>query len=358
MNNITAPTLQARAVQLEEALAAFRVVSRVTRIIPGPVVTQYRLDLFPGTKVSKVTSLAPELSLALNTKNIKITVNTQITVEIPNDEKQMVGFEDVINSMEFKDFSGNLKMALGKDSTGKNMVLDLAKIPHVLIAGQTGSGKSVCINSFVSSLVKYNAPDTLKMILIDPKMVEMMPYNNIPHLLFPVITETAKEALEWAITEMENRYEILAQTGTRNIAGFNAKHENGILPKGLNPDYNKKMPYIVIVIDELADLMMTSKKEMEGLIVRIAQKARAVGIHLIVATQRPSVNVVTGLIKANVPARITFKLPSKTDSFTVLDGSGAESLTGAGDGLLKVSDAPDGPVRFHGCYISDDQCGI
>lgn len=314
----------------------------------GPRVTQYTLKPPTGVKLTKITALENNLALDLAAHSIRMEApipgKRAVGIEVPNVRAATVRLSSLLNSREWGNTSGQLGFAIGKDISGTPMVADLAKMPHLLVAGQTGSGKSVMINTILTSLLYRNSPSDLKLILVDPKRVELAPYNDIPHLLTPVIVEPEKciSALKWAVAEMERRYTELADAGKRNISEYNnLKKEEG-------------MPYVVIVIDELADLMMMAARDVEALIVRIAQKARAVGIHLILATQRPSVDVITGLIKANVPARIAFTVASQVDSRTIIDQVGAEKLLGQGDMLLLTSDMPK-PKRVQGAFIGDDE---
>lgn len=313
----------------------------------GPTVTQYTLRPNDGVKLSKLVNLNPDLALALAAHPLRIEApipgKSLVGIEIPNQVAAKVTMGEMLQSQEFKDRTNNLCIALGKDVSGKPIFVQLDKMPHLLIAGATGSGKSVCVNSIIVSLLYQNSPDELKFILVDPKRVELPHYNGIPYLLTPVITDVKKTigALKWCIVEMEKRFELLSKTGNRNIAGYNQTHE-------------EKMPYIVFVIDELAELMSLAQNDMEAGIVRLAQMARAVGIHLILATQRPSTEVITGLIKANIPARIAFAVASSIDSRTVLDGSGAEKLVGRGD-MLYLSPEVSKPRRVQGVFLSDKE---
>jgi S-DNA-T family DNA segregation ATPase FtsK/SpoIIIE len=314
----------------------------------GPRVTQYTLKPPTGVKLTKITALENNLALDLAATNIRMEApipgKRAVGIEVPNVKAAIVRLSAILQSREWQEASTPLTFAIGKDIAGKAVMADLAKMPHLLVAGQTGSGKSVMINDILTSMLYRNSPSDLKLILVDPKTVELTPYNDIPHLLTPVITEPEKciSALKWAVAEMERRYRTLAEVKKRNIVEYNSlESEEG-------------MPYIVIVIDELADLMMMAARDVEALIVRIAQKARAVGIHLILATQRPSVDVITGLIKANVPARIAFTTASQVDSRTIIDQMGAEKLLGQGDLLFLTSDMPK-PKRVQAAFISDDE---
>jgi S-DNA-T family DNA segregation ATPase FtsK/SpoIIIE len=314
----------------------------------GPRVTQFTLKPPTGVKLTKITALENNLALDLAAHSIRIEApipgKRAVGIEVPNVKSATVRVSSIFQSPEWQNLSSQLGFAIGKDISGTPIVADLAKMPHLLVAGQTGSGKSVMINTILTSLLYRNSPSDLKMILVDPKQVELKPYDDIPHLLTPVITEPEKciSALKWAVAEMERRYRALADNGNRNIAEYNAKMKE------------EGMPYIIIVIDELADLMMMAARDVEALIVRIAQKARAVGIHLVLATQRPSVDVITGLIKANVPARIAFTTASQVDSRTIIDQIGAEKLLGQGDMLLLTADMPK-PKRVQGAFISDEE---
>ena len=314
----------------------------------GPRVTQYTLKPPTGVKLTKITALENNLALDLAAHSIRMEApipgKRAVGIEVPNVKSATVRLSSLFQSHEWQNLSSQLGFGIGKDISGTAVVADLAKMPHLLVAGQTGSGKSVMINTILTSLLYRNSPSDLKLILVDPKQVELKPYDDIPHLLTPVITEPEKciSALKWAVAEMERRYKALADNGNRNIVEYNAKMKEG------------GMPYIVIVIDELADLMMMAARDVEALIVRIAQKARAVGIHLVLATQRPSVDVITGLIKANVPARIAFTTASQVDSRTIIDQMGAEKLLGQGDMLLLTADMPK-PKRVQGAFIGDDE---
>lgn len=314
----------------------------------GPRVTQYTLKPPTGVKLTKITALENNLALDLAAHSIRMEApipgKRAVGIEVPNVKSATVRLSSLLQSSEWQHVGGQLAFAIGKDISGTPVVADLARMPHILVAGQTGSGKSVMINTILTSLLYRNSPSDLKMILVDPKQVELKPYDDIPHLLTPVITEPEKciSALKWAVAEMERRYKALADAGNRNIVEYNNKMKEA------------GMPYIVIVIDELADLMMMAARDVEALIVRIAQKARAVGIHLVLATQRPSVDVITGLIKANVPARIAFTTASQVDSRTIIDQIGAEKLLGQGDMLLLTADMPK-PKRVQGAFIGDDE---
>jgi S-DNA-T family DNA segregation ATPase FtsK/SpoIIIE len=351
--------LKDTAIKLQQTLKTFGVGVTVTNVACGPSVTRYELTLEQGVKVSKITSLADDIKYALAAEEIRIEApipgKSAVGIEVPNKDNSIVHFRDIIDNDEFRGFKSKLAFAVGKDIGGQNVITDLAKMPHVLIAGATGSGKSVCINTLIMSLIYKASPDDVRMIMVDPKVVELSVYNGIPHLLIPVVTDPKKAAaaLNWAVAEMTERYKKFAETGTRDLKGYNARVEavssSDDIPEEEKPE---KLPQIVIIIDELADLMMVASSEVEAAIIRLAQLARAAGIHLVIATQRPSVNVITGLIKANVPSRIAFKVSSGVDSRTILDMNGAEKLLGYGDMLFFPSGAPK-PSRIQGSFISD-----
>jgi DNA segregation ATPase FtsK/SpoIIIE, S-DNA-T family len=350
--------LQQTAEMLEFQLENFKVKGKVVGISTGPLVTRFEVEPGPGVKVSRFSALQEDLALALKAMSIRILApipgKSVVGIEIPNRKMHTVYSRDILESPLFAPKPEKILIVLGKDIMGNPFTMDLAKAPHILIAGQTGSGKSVCINVLMASLLFSKTPDELRLILVDPKVVELKLYEKIPHLLHPVITqpEVAVQALKWACIEMDRRYEVLAKARVRNIAGFNAKVDAKELDEDFPEDENKRMPFLVIVIDELADLMMVAGKEVETSIARIAQKARAVGIHLVLATQRPSVNVITGLIKANLPTRISFKVASQIDARTVMDKAGAEKLLGRGDMLFRATEDPE-PHRVHGAFLSD-----
>ena len=331
---------------LENVLKEFGVDAKVVNYEYGPTITRYEIVIPKGVKVSKVTGLSDDIAMNLAAESIRIEApipgKNTIGIETPNKIKEPVHFSNIIKNKELD--SGELKVILGKDIVGRDKFIDIVKMPHLLIAGQTGSGKSVAVNTLISTLISKKSENEVKFIMVDPKMVELMPYNDIPHLLVPVIIDPhqAAIALKWAVNEMENRYKKLMENGVRNIKGYNAL------------SYVEKMPYIVIIIDELADLMMVASGSVEESIARIAQKARAVGIHLVVATQRPSTDVITGMIKANLPSRISFALRSQIDSRTILDSAGAEKLLGQGDMLL-LANGSSKLERIQGAYISDDE---
>ena len=356
---------------LEEALAAHGVETRLVGMTVGPTVTRYELELAPGVKVAKVTALHKDIAYAMATADVRILApipgKSAIGVEVPNRQRQLVAVGDVLHTPDAKAFTGPLSVAVGRDIDGKPVIVDLAKMPHVLVAGTTGSGKSSCINSLIASILMRSTPDEVRLILIDPKMVELSQYNGLPHLLTQVVTNPKKaaNALQWAVDEMERRYEMLAQLRFRDIGGYNAAVEKGDLEDpyagdpaggiGLPPaPKHAKLSYILVVVDELADLMMVAARDVEESICRIAQKARAVGIHLVIATQRPSVNVITGLIKANVPSRFAFAVSSLTDSRVILDSPGAERLIGQGD-MLMVTVSSNVPIRVQGNFVSEEE---
>lgn len=352
--------LQQTAEMLEFQLENFKVKGKVVGISTGPLVTRFEVEPGPGVKVSRFSALQEDLALALKAMSIRILApipgKSVVGIEIPNRKMHTVYSRDILESPLFAPKPDKILIVLGKDIMGNPFTMDLARAPHILIAGQTGSGKSVCINVLMASILFSKTPDELRLILVDPKVVELKLYEKIPHLLHPVITqpEVAVQALKWACVEMDRRYEVLALARVRNIAGFNAKVEANELDEDFPEEERKRMPFLVIVIDELADLMMVAGKEVETSIARIAQKARAVGIHLVLATQRPSVNVITGLIKANLPTRISFKVASQIDARTVMDKAGAEKLLGRGDMLFRATEDPE-PHRVHGAFLSDSE---
>ena len=331
---------------LEEALKEFGIEAKVVNYESGPTITRYEITIPKGVRVNKVTALQDDIQLSLAAKSVRIEApipgKSTIGIEVPNQIKEPVHFSNLIRNPKLEE--GALNVILGKNIVGEDKIIDIAKMPHLLIAGQTGSGKSVAVNTLISTLISKKKDDEVKFIMIDPKMVEMMPYNGIPHLLVPVITDPqqAAIALKWTVNEMENRYRQLSENGVRNIISYNKLA------------YVEKMPYIVVIIDELADLMMVASGSVEESIARIAQKARAVGIHLVVATQRPSTDVITGMIKANLPSRISFSLRSQIDSRTILDSPGAEKLLGQGDMLL-LENGSSNPERIQGAWISDEE---
>lgn len=335
---------------IQKTLKDFGIDVTMTDVRIGPTVSQYTLRPADGVKLTQITARQDDLALALAAESLRVEApipgKSLVGVEIPNDKKAMVGLKDLLKSKPFVASGSKLTIALGRDSAGEPAIADLTRMPHVLIAGATGSGKSVCINTTILSLLMNNSPDELRMILVDPKRVELTLYNGIPHLLAPVIHEPKDtvKALNWCVREMERRYKVLASTGKRNIEQYNQNPELG----------EGHMPFIVVVIDELADLMMASAREVESKIVRLAQMARAVGIHLVVATQRPSVDVITGLIKANIPTRIAFAVTSQIDSRTIIDSTGAEKLLGLGD-MLYMSTDQGKPRRVQGVYSSEEE---
>jgi DNA segregation ATPase FtsK/SpoIIIE-like protein len=352
-------SIERNSMILEKTLMNFAVEGKVVFVSPGPVVTRYEIELAPGVKVSRVLNLHDDISMAVNGQRIRIEApipgKSAIGIELPNGERQIVHFKNILISDAFSKTKAKLPVVIGTNISGASYITDITKMPHVLIAGQTGSGKSVCINSVICSLLMTRTPDELRLIMIDPKKVELAFYENIPHLLSPVVTESkeAVKALQWGVMEMERRYRMLAKVGARNIDSFNTRVESGKISDILDAADNKPLPFIVIIVDELADLMMTASKDVEGLIQRIAQLARAVGIHLIVATQRPSVDIITGPIKANLTSRIGFRTIQSTDSRTILGHVGAEKLLGMGDMLFLRNGAPE-IERFHGAFISEE----
>ena len=361
--------LDLMGVKLMEALRTFKVEGELTARTTGPTVTQFEIVPAPGVKVRQIGNLANDLALAMRAPSIRIVApipgRGAVGVEVPNPEKEMVGFRELIEAKEFSHARMALPIALGKDLEGKPVVADLAKMPHLLIAGATGSGKSVCVNTIITSLVYRHTPETLRFLMVDPKMVELSVYNTLPHLRHKVITDNrdAAAVLKWAVLEMQERYALLAANGCRNIQDFNRRVQEGTplrRPKTEGLAFEESLytgrvlPYIVVVIDEMADLMMTVQAEVETPIAMLAQKARAIGIHLILATQRPSVNVITGLIKANFPSRIAFRVASQIDSRTILDGAGAEALLGNGD-MLFIPPGKSEASRLQGAYLSSEE---
>ncbi|WP_391202655.1 DNA translocase FtsK [Psychrobacillus sp. L4] len=345
--------MEEQAFTLIEALSHFQVTGEIVQMDQGPAVTQFEITVAHGTKVSKIRNLADDLKLALAARDIRIQApipgKSSIGIEIPNRKSRAVRLSEVINTNVFFESESPLEVALGLDLTGKPVTLDLRKMPHGLIAGATGSGKSVFINSLLVSLLYKATPEEVKLLLIDPKMVELAPFNHIPHLVSPVITDVkaATAALKWAVEEMERRYQLFPHIGVRDINRYNSLATE-------KRQFAQKLPFIVIVIDELADLMMMAPTEVEDAICRIAQKARACGIHLVLATQRPSVDVITGLIKANIPTRIAFSVSSQIDSRTILDQQGAERLLGKGD-MLYQGNGMSSPVRIQGTFVTDEE---
>jgi len=371
---------------LEKKLLDFGIEGRVVQVLPGPVITLFEYEPAPGVKVSRIVSLADDLALAMRCVGLRILAPVPgkpvVGIEIPNLRRETIYFKDVMESDAFQQSDSKLNLAIGKDITGEPAVQDLAKTPHLLMAGSTGSGKSVGLNSMICSILLNATPDEVKMIMIDPKMLELSVYDGIPHLIAPVVTNPKKAAaaLQWAVTEMETRYKMMAERGVRNISGFNdlaeklqkeyeielkkrEKTNKGIKPideenedqeANLNPEPPAKLPYIVVLIDELADLMMVASKGVEDCLTRLAQMARAAGIHLIVATQRPSVDVLTGIIKTNFPTRMSYKVTSRVDSRTILDAMGADKLLGRGD-MLFLPPGSSSLLRLHGVMVSDEE---
>ncbi len=369
----SADTLEFTSRLIERKLADFGVQVKVTSAHPGPVVTRYEIEPATGIKGSTIVGLAKDLARALSMISIRVVETVPgkscMALELPNPRRQTVRLTEILGAKVYHDMHSHLTMALGKDISGQPLVADLAKMPHLLVAGTTGSGKSVGINAMILSLLYKSEPKDVRLILVDPKMLELSVYEGIPHLLAPVVTDMNKaaNALHWCVGEMERRYKLMSAMGVRNLSGFNSKVREAEkagtpLPDPLalqgNPDsgvpFLKPLPHIVVVIDELADLMMVVGKKVEELIARLAQKARASGIHLILATQRPSVDVITGLIKANIPTRISFQVSSKIDSRTILDQMGAEALLGQGD-MLYLTPGTGLPIRVHGAFVADDE---
>lgn len=367
---VSAETLEFTSRLIEKKLKDFGVEVKVVAAYPGPVITRYEIEPATGVKGSQVVNLARDLARSLSLVSIRVVETipgkNYMGLELPNPKRQTVRLSEILGSQIYNESASSLTMALGKDIAGKPMVADLARMPHCMVAGTTGSGKSVGINAMILSLLYKAKAESVRLILIDPKMLEMSVYEGIPHLLCPVVTDMrqAGNALNWAVGEMERRYKLMSKLGVRNLAGYNKKIEEAAAkeekipnPFSLTPDAPEpleKLPTIVIVIDELADLMMVVGKKVEELIARIAQKARAAGLHLVLATQRPSVDVITGLIKANVPTRIAFQVSSKIDSRTILDQQGAEALLGMGD-MLYLAPGTGFPVRVHGAFVSDEE---
>ena len=340
------------ATKLQKTLYSFGVSAKVENVSVGPAITRYELKPAEGVRVSKIANLADDIALNLAAETIRIEApipgKQAVGIEVPNKENEVVHLRDIIDSDEFKNHKSKLAFALGKDVAGNEVVTDIAKMPHVLIAGATGSGKSVCINTLIASIIYKAKPSEVKLVMVDPKVVELSVYNGIPHLLIPVVTDPKKAAgaLAWAVQEMVNRYSLFASKNVRDIKGYNeALDEEG---------EGQKLPQIVIIIDELSDLMMVSPKDVEDSICRLAQMARAAGMHLVIATQRPSVDVITGIIKANIPSRIAFSVSSQVDSRTILDMAGAEKLLGKGDMLFYPAGAPK-PVRIQGAFVTDKE---
>jgi S-DNA-T family DNA segregation ATPase FtsK/SpoIIIE len=361
--------LDAMGVKLMDALRTFKVEGELTGRTTGPVVTQFEVSPAPGVKVRQIANLSDDLALAMRAPSIRIVApipgRGAVGVEVPNPTPEMVGFRELIEHADFRTARAALPIALGKDLEGKPVIADLAKMPHLLIAGATGSGKSVCVNTIITSLVYRHTPRTLRFLMVDPKMVELSVYNALPHKRHKVITDNrdAASVLKWAVLEMQERYELLAANGCRNLQDFNRRVQDKAplkVPRRKDVAFEDSvyrgdiLPYIVVIIDEMADLMMTVQGEVETPIAMLAQKARAIGIHLILATQRPSVNVITGLIKANFPSRIAFRVASQIDSRTIIDGAGAETLLGNGD-MLFIPPGKSEPSRLQGAYLSSDE---
>jgi S-DNA-T family DNA segregation ATPase FtsK/SpoIIIE len=367
---VSAETLEFTSRQIERKLADFGVQVKVLAAMPGPVVTRYEIEPALGVKGAQVVNLARDLARALALMSIRVVETVPgkscMALELPNARRQVVKLSEIISSKPYNDMSSPLTVCLGKDISGLPVVADLAKTPHLLVAGTTGSGKSVGINAMILSMLYKSEPEQVRLIMVDPKMLELSVYEGIPHLLAPVVTDMkqAANALHWCVTEMEKRYKLMSAMGVRNIAGLNGKIREAekkgeplANPLSLTPETPeplKTMPYIVVIIDELADLMMVVGKKVEEQIARLAQKARASGIHLVLATQRPSVDVITGLIKANIPTRLSFQVSSKIDSRTILDQMGAEALLGQGD-MLYLAPGTGYPVRVHGAFVTDDE---
>lgn len=348
--------LEQTALDLEDTLRQHGVDARLTKIVPGPTVTRYEIELQPGVKVSRVTSLANDIAYALATPDVRLLApipgKSAIGIEVPNRKRRLITLGDVLKAGT-DDFDGHpLEVALGMDISGRPKLINLSELPHVLIAGATGAGKSSCINSIVTSLLMRTTPDDVRLIMVDPKRVELGQYNGVPHLFTKVITNPKKaaDALKWAVAEMDRRYDLLADAHVRDIDGYREKWDAG----NLDPDGFDRFPFVVVVVDELNDLMMVAGREVEDAIVRIAQMARAVGIHLVIATQRPSVDVITGVIKANIPSRMAFSVASQADSRVILDGSGAEKLIGMGDMLVVTAKDPKAE-RIQGAWVSEEE---
>lgn len=367
----SAESLEAMSRQLEFKLADFGVEAVVVSVLPGPVVTRFEIQPAAGIKVQKISALAKDLARSLAVISVRIVEvipgKSVVGIEIPNEHREIVTLKEVLSSEAFQNATSPLTLAMGKDIAGASIVTDIAKMPHLLVAGTTGSGKSVGVNAMLLSILCKSTPDEVRLILVDPKMLELSVYEGIPHLLAPVVTDMreAAHALNWCVAEMERRYKLMAAMGVRNLAGFNRQVKEGIEKQEplTDPHWTDAtqpapqlthLPAVVVVIDEFADMMMIVGKKVEQLIARIAQKARAAGIHLVLATQRPSVDVITGLIKANIPARIGFQVSSKIDSRTILDQSGAEQLLGHGD-MLFLPPGTSLPQRIHGAFVSDEE---
>jgi S-DNA-T family DNA segregation ATPase FtsK/SpoIIIE len=374
--HVTSPeSLEHTSRLIEEKLLDYNLKVEVVSVSQGPVITRFEIQLAPGIKVSQISNLSKDMARAMRVVSIRVVEviagKSTVGIEIPNEHREIVSFSEVLSSKMFADSNAKIPLGLGHDIGGQPVVADLAKMPHLLVAGTTGSGKSVGVNSMIMSMLFQLSPDELRLIMVDPKMLELSIYEDIPHLLAPVVTDMkeAANALRWCVAEMERRYKLMAAMGVRNLAGFNKKIEvaidagapikdplftpNELFPDAVHPEL-EPLPFIVIVIDEFADMMMIVGKKVEELIARLAQKARAAGLHLIIATQRPSVDVITGLIKANVPTRMAFQVSSKIDSRTILDQMGAENLLGHGD-MLYLPPGMGFPQRIHGAFVSDEE---
>ncbi len=374
---LSADTLEYTSRLIEKKLLDFGIEVKVVAAQPGPVITRYEIEPAVGVKGSQIVNLVKDLARALSVVSIRVVETipnkSYMGLEIPNPKRQVVRLSEILSSQVYADMGSPLTLALGKDIAGKPVVADLGRMPHLLVAGTTGSGKSVAINAMILSLLYKATPNEVRLILVDPKMLELSVYEGIPHLLAPVVTDMkqASQALNWCVGEMERRYKLMSTLGVRNLAGFNQKIKDAEKAKQPIPDpfalnlgtppelasstpALKELPLVVVVIDELADLMMVVGKKVEELIARLAQKARASGVHLLLATQRPSVDVITGLIKANIPTRIAFQVSSKVDSRTILDQMGAESLLGQGD-MLYLPPGTGYPQRVHGAFVGDDE---
>ena len=365
-HDVDAKAAEARGVRLQEALAAHGVETRLVDMTIGPTVTRYALQVGEGVKVSRVTSLSKDIAYSLAAADVRILApipgQQAIGIEVPNEEREVVALGDTLDSAEARKAHHPLEVAVGRDINGRAVMLDLATMPHLLIAGATGAGKSSCINAMVTSILMRATPEVIRLILIDPKRVEMGRYEGVPHLLTAPVTDPKKaaNALHWAVREMERRYDILSVCGYRDIGGYNAAYDRGDLvpPPGLDEEGElltyDRLPFILVVVDELSDLMMVAARDVEDSICRLAQMARAVGIHLVVATQRPSVDIITGLIKANIPARLAFAVASLADSRVILDQQGAERLVGLGDMLL-LGPSSSAPQRIQGAWADEHE---
>lgn len=365
--DVLAQKARVAAETLERTFQEFNLNIRVSEIDTGPVVTQFELELEPGLRLSKVSSLADDLAIALRVPSVRVVApipgKNTVGVEVPNSVRVMVRLRELIENCSEELADKRIPIFLGKDVRGQPLVVDMTKMPHLLIAGRTGTGKSVCLNTLILSMLMTRSPEQVKMLMIDPKMVELSPYMKIPHLMHPVITDMkkAEAVLGWAVDKMEERYDLLARVGVRHLDSYNKLGKDEVLDRlGIDPDSEEadaipeQMPYIVIIADEMADMIMTSGKDVEGYIIRLAQKSRAVGIHLVLATQKPTVDVITGLIKSNLPARIAFQVSSRMDSRVVLDEQGAEKLLGNGD-LLYLAPGTSNLTRAQGSFVSDDE---